>query len=178
MSAEGKLTVLYYVAKQDKLFTAAEVCSITGLERQLVYYHLNKFVEQGLIEKAGTNYCVLDRDKLVETIAFGANPMREKKARNSRIFKNADTLNEVIESCILAKTLTLAGSRELKERLNEEINQTISSLKNAKRGLNTRQISQKKARRNFNLPEYVKFCEHFDIEVDEKVLEIALGDRD
>lgn len=177
-SSEGKLAVLYYIAKQDKLFTAAEVCSITGLERQLVYYHLNRFTEQGLIEKAGTNYCVLDRNKLVEAIAFGNNPMKEKKAKNSRIFKNAETLNEVIEACLHARSLTLAGSRELKEILNMEIDQTISSLKNAKRGLNTRQIAPKKARKNFNLPEYIKFCEHFDVEVDEKILEISLGDVD
>lgn len=175
MSGEGTLVCLAFIAKQDKIFKASDVFASTGLERPLVYYHLNRFAENGWIEKVGGNYAVKDRSALVEAIAFGQKDTNTRVAHNTLIFKNGDALNRSIQIILEGKALDLAGSRELKAKLNEVIGDTIESLKHARRGLNTRSIKAGKARKHFVLKDYLVRCDYFGVEVDKELLEISLG---
>lgn len=176
MSSEGTMVVLAFVAKQDKLFKAADVFAETGLDRQLVYYHLNRFVENGWIEKIDQSYAVLDRNALVEAIAFGNKESKVREAHNTLIFKNGDALNRSIQLAIEAKALDLSGSREFKQKINEVITDTIESLKQAKRGLNTKQIKPHKAKKNFVVKDYLIRCEYFGVDVDSELVELSLGE--
>lgn len=173
-SKEGTLVVLAFVAKQDGLFKASDVFAETGLERPLVYYHLNRLVEKGLIEKAGSSYCVLDRDRLIEAIAYGNTRKKFTEASDTIIFKNSKELNRTINSALRAKAMVLPGSRELKDEINNSIDKTIDALKAAKRLLNSRQIKPQKAKKNFEVEDYFLRLKVFGVEVDKDFVKLAL----
>ena len=54
MVSEAMMQILAAVLKQTGIYTAADLFQETGLERSLIHYHMNKWVESGYIEKQGT----------------------------------------------------------------------------------------------------------------------------
>lgn len=181
MAKEGTYVVLGFVAHQETFFKASDVYEETGLDRPLIYYHLNNFVKKGFLEKQGQNYCVLDRKNIIEALAFGNSKDKVHGAVATKLYKQvtADTLNRAVLLTLYAKVLTLSGSRDLKERLNEEIDKTIEGLKAAKRSLNTRQIRVNKALKFIRkdedyLKHYMALVQEFEVSFDEAVLRNAI----
>lgn len=176
MAKEGTMVVLAFVAKQQGFFKASEVFSETGLERPLVYYHLGRFVERGYLEKQGTNYCVLDRDALIEAIAFGKKNGHSREIKNTPIFRNGKALRLACEQIIAARALNLPGSRESKDQLNNAIDTTIETLKNAKKWVNSGQQRYHKAAKTIDSKAYEQVLESLQVEVAEKLLQAAFRD--
>ena len=177
MAKEGTMVVLAYVAKQDGFFKASDVFNETGLDRPLIYYHLGRFVSKGYLEKQGQNYCVLNKNDLIEALVSGRKS-RSYKATKTVIYNKHKDLNQVIDTIVRSRAMFLPGSKEAKDKLNEAIDQTVESFRSAKRGLNSKQMKKFKAQRGFDAEQYVVVLKHLGVEYDEKLLQAALEDND
>lgn len=173
MSKEGTMLVLAFTAKQNGLFKASDVYEETGLERPLVYYHLGRFVEKGYLEKQGSTYCVRDRESLVEAIAFGK-ASRKKEVKSTLIWPNGKAMRTTVNQIVAARAMSLPGSRDCKDQLNLAIDDTIESLRNAKKLLNTSSLRQRKATKTFDEDSYREVIKYLEVNVDNEMLRLAL----
>jgi hypothetical protein len=139
---EGNAKVIAAILNQGGIFAARHIVNATGLSRQLVYHHLNGLVKDGFLEKDGTKYGIVARQDLINFLAeIGESKtigLLEKKA-------DIDEINEYIELSIACRAIGLTGSQEFKARIVKELDEYIYQFQRAKRYLNTKTISKKKA---------------------------------
>lgn len=172
MSSEGLMRIVLAVNKNTLgTFTAADIYEETGLDRQLVYYHLTRLVDKGLLEKSGPKYIICDREQLLELLAYGQANITKTEAEPTIIYTkhNTDILNQIIRVAHLARAAGIPGSKELKESVNRDINDTIMMLNTVKRIMNRkRKMNKRKAHKALKKYEdftedYIKFTTVFEV---------------
>lgn len=148
----GKALVLSAVAKQKMPFKASAIVDITGLERQLVHYHMTKFTERGWVEKVGTYYSVIDLeqivDELVETTSTDTG-VNMPGARGLISQATAKEFGDVVRAIVLAKTIGAPMSRDMSSDFNKTIDDSIAYFKALKRYLNNSRPSERTAAKYF-----------------------------
>lgn len=143
---EGKAIILGAVLKQEKPFKAAKVFALTELSRSLIRYHLDKFVEDGTLEKAGMYYSIVDRDALINSLAdMSEGPTIQLVSSTLLLGKDADQLNNTIRAVAVFRILELPYYQEVKNNVIKEIDDTIKQLKNARKYINAKSMTQKRA---------------------------------
>ena len=83
----GKAQVISAILKMDRPFRPPHVIDMTGLERQLVYYHLRNFCDNGMLRKSGKVYQIADKEALFDNLlntAEGTDTHLMKKTKSVR----------------------------------------------------------------------------------------------
>lgn len=137
----GKAQVLGAIMKLDRPFNAAAITEMTGLDRQLVRYHLIRFTEQGTIEKIGKTYTILNKAALVDSF-LESNTSSDIRKVQSKGFFNTETANflsELATGVVYLKVLRAPLAIDMAVHLNVLIDETIAELKAMKRFVNNSQ---------------------------------------
>lgn len=143
----GKLQVVTAVLKMKGPFKVAHVTELSGLDRQLSYYHVNKLLEQGLLIRTGHAYSVRNHDELLDYLVETNDAPGLKLMEPEGIFsqKSADNLNTIVQGIVSAKVLGLTDSIDMTVHMNKIIDESMAELKTLKRYLNNAQPIKKKA---------------------------------
>jgi len=143
----GKTQVIGAILKSHGAFKLPIITEVTGLDRQLVFYHVNKLVEQGLLIRSNHSYLIHDRNGLLDALMESDQPSSLRLMHPEGVFSkvSADKLNHLIQGIAFAKTLRLPESIEMSVRMNQVLDDSITELKALKRYLNNAQPGRKKA---------------------------------
>lgn len=141
MPADVKLLILGNVAKFERPFRLANITEMTGLERQLVHYHLTKLVEQGKLEKIGKTYSIINKDELIDSMLDGINNSDIRKIKPAGLLGKETTehLNKLCAAIVYAKALKLPMSIDMAVFMNRMVDETVLELKALKRYVNNSQ---------------------------------------
>lgn len=143
---EGKAIVLAALLKQDKPFKAARIYQMTDLSRSLVRYHLDNFVKEGGLEKHGMYYAIADRDILIDIItSVSEGPSIQMAEKALLLGKDAAHINNAIRTSAALRTLGIPYSDEIKKHIVSEIDWAIKQLKNARKYVNEKSMTEKRA---------------------------------
>jgi hypothetical protein len=159
---QGKLQVLTALIKlSDRPFRPPHVVDLTGLDRQLVRYHIDKFRSQGLLEKIEKTYVVKDREGLLNSLVEANDRVETALPKPAGLFTTLQGVNAEAETLIAAKTLGLPMVSEARESLIKDIDASINVLKQLKKYLNNATKTTGSAQKFFNGkggtdPEYVE----------------------
>jgi len=185
----GKLAILTAIMSQEGLFSTALIMDATGLSRQLVTHHLERLVESSCLIKQSLDlskvrYLIVDKDSLyreanliLETTSTGS------KAIDTLLWKHASALNDVVRVIKQAQVLELPNHKELRTTVIEQINETINSLRRAKKNLIDSKTSYETAKKQVNkanednetwLKEYLEWLKTFQLAGNESAIRASL----
>lgn len=141
---EGKAKVIGEVIKQQGMFKAARIVEATGLSQQLVYHHLKSLVADGYLEKDGTKYGVVARQDLVDSlVSIGENNVTGLFPNSTEF--SAKFLNARIEMVVLMRGARMKDNDKARMIVAGGLDELIAQCKAARRYLNSKSISEKKA---------------------------------
>lgn len=143
----GKTSVVAAILKQHKPFRVATITEITGMDRQLTYYHVNKLLEQGKLLREGQSYSVVDRDTLLDDLVDVVETPGMRKMEPAGLFSqdSVETLNALVQGMVYAKVLKLTDSINMAVHMNRIIDESVTELKVLKRYLNNAQPGKRLA---------------------------------
>lgn len=147
MNNNGRTQVIGAILKTHGSFQLALITEVTGLDRQLTYYHVTKLLEQGLLTRSKHTYLIHNRDALLDALMESDQPSKLRQMQSEGIFSKeaADTLNHLVQGIVSAKVLALPDAVEMSVHFNQIIDASIAELKALKRYLNNVQTGRKKA---------------------------------
>lgn len=126
----GKLQVLSAILKvADKPFRPPHIVDMTGLDRQLVRYHIDRFVEANLIEKIDKFYVVKDKEGLLNSLIESSERLETALPKPGGFFGKVETINNRAEYLVAAKSLNLPMHNEAKDAFLSDIDATMRILK-------------------------------------------------
>lgn len=125
------------ILKLDRPFRPPHIVSMTGLDRQLVRYHLNKLCETGYLEKIDKSYIIRDREGLLTTLLEESENIETAKPEPSGFFnkETTDKFNAQAEMIIASRTLDLPMSLDARQGMVDRIDASISHLKKLRKYL-------------------------------------------
>lgn len=130
-------------------FKAKNVIEATGLSKQNVAYHLNKLVEMAVLEKTGTNYSVVDAERIIDVLVKTSDKAPATRAYDTIALSEISPtqLNQIMVTIARARAMKLPDSAETKAAVIDDINQSIRSLQQAKKWLTSYMPEMMTARR-------------------------------
>jgi hypothetical protein len=135
---------------EDELIRASYLTAGLGISKQLVYYHLNQLVEQGILEKAGSRYALADKNKLID-VMMNANENNGNLKRSEKTSflpqVYVESLQRVVDETLLCRAMDLPESLAVKTHVANEIQKTIDTLKKERHYLLNKQITVGSARK-------------------------------
>jgi hypothetical protein len=133
--AEGKLLVLGTILKLDRPFRPPHIGEMTGLDRQLIAYHLRTFTERGYLEKQGKEYIIRNKEALLNSLLESAEGVQTAKMKSRGFFSPETTakFNQQVESIVAGRTLDLPMSQAAKDGMLQKIDESIAELKNLRK---------------------------------------------
>lgn len=162
-----RMNVVSAVLKIDRPFRAATVVDMVGLERQLVWYHLNELVKEGLLEKTGRVYQINSREDLLDSLVELTNQTSVSKMTPSKTMFgfDADWWNSLAEFTVLGKGLHDELSLEMRNHLIRKIEDTINELKQLRKFVNAAQRSEESAARKLHGKDFDEVYDEFFIKM-------------
>jgi hypothetical protein len=144
----GKAMVITEVLKQDGLFKALHIANGTLLPRQNVHYHLTQLVGEGLIEKQGQNYAVVEKEKLLDLLLASKDGNALKRGNKNAVHNTEfNELKQVIDVVTLLRALVLEQSMELKTHMANLLKEASDSLLAERKYLLEKVVSPGSARK-------------------------------
>lgn len=144
LTTDARESVVAAILTQNGTFTAAAIHHQTGLARQLIFKHLTKLTEKGLLEKHNQVYFALDKETLVQQLLETKQPRETGRFEptnywlsHSSLLGNKETTNLIL----MARALGLTDSAAMKSAMIEELDRAIKSLAREKKYLATGQRS-------------------------------------
>lgn len=134
----GKLQVLSTILKLDnKPFRISHITDITGLDRNLVRYHVVNCAERGLLERVNKTYVVRDREGILNSLIESTEKTETAKMEATGLFteKMALTWNAWAEAIIAGRTFDVSMSQEAKNNLLDKIDESVKQLKKLRKYL-------------------------------------------
>jgi hypothetical protein len=134
---QGKIQVIGAILKLDRPFKPPHITDMTGLDRQLVRYHIRAFTERDYLEKIDKSYVIKDKEGLLTSMVDASEKTETAKMVAAGIFnkQSVDKLNFQAESIIAGRTLELPMSQESKEVMLRNLDQSVRDLKNLRKYL-------------------------------------------
>lgn len=175
---QGKAKVIGEVLKQQGMFKAATIVTATGLSRQLVYHHLSQLTSEGYLEKDGMKYGVVARQDLIDSLVnVGENQVTGLFSTPPTDFDRV-LMNKVIDMAVMLRAAKINGAEAMRNTATKELDTMIDECKAAKRYLNSKTMSDKKALKKL----YEGFDEHWElirqvVKVDKNVMYEAIAGR-
>ena len=136
------------ILKMDRPFRAANIVDLTGLDRQLVSYHLRKLLDDGYIAKAGLVWTIENKAALFDSLTELTERVETTKMKTSKLMitsEAADSMNDIADTAINYKLLGFEEGRLIKAEMLERIDRTTAQLKNLRKWLNNTERNQKTA---------------------------------
>lgn len=138
----GKVQVISSILKLDRPFRPPAIIDMTGLDRQLVYYHLKTFCDEGWVQKVGKSYQILDKESLLTSLVEVAENTETAlmNYRETVIGKTTvQILNAMAESIVAARNFDEPLSLDAKVAFIRKIDNTVKELKRLRKFLNNSQ---------------------------------------
>lgn len=146
---QGKLQILSSILKLDKPFRPPHIVDVTGLDRQLVRYHLDKFREQGYIEKIDKYYVIKDREGLLNSLIESTDKLETALPKAGGFFKSVTGFNHKAETIIAAKSLKLPMYESARDAVVRDIDDSIKILKQMRKYMYNATKTDNSAKRFF-----------------------------
>lgn len=139
----GKAMILNAVSKKTAGFKLAHIVNDTALERQLVHYHLKRFVDAGWLEKVGQFYFLRDLPAVIdELVSVSKAESSTAKPESGTVFTpQVKKLAEVASQIRYTMVLGVPCAREFHDMFVNEIDASIAVLKQLKKYINNYQPS-------------------------------------
>lgn len=150
MNESPRLLILGFMVKRDSPFRARDVVNGTKLSRQLVKYHLDVMVDQGLIEKFDKTYNINSKEEVIDAfINSGVDTSRNTEITDTELLDSEQVkfFNNRIQAYIALKCLGYPNYHLIRKATVESINAAIESLENGKKRLNNAQMTTGSARK-------------------------------
>jgi hypothetical protein len=146
---QGKIQVIGAILKLDRPFRPPHIIDLTGLDRQLVAYHIRMFRERDYLEKIDKSYVIKDREGLLTSMIDASEGVKTAKMEAKGLFnkQSVDGLNAKAESIIAGLALDLPMSQQAKDSMITKIDQSVRELKNLRKYLTNASKSKKSAAR-------------------------------
>ena len=142
----GKLQVVSAILKLDKPFRPPHIIDMTGLPRELVYYHLKTMCNEGWVTKTGRVYEVSDKEELLNSLVEIAERTETRKMEANGTLWASDsikTLNGIAEGIVCSLAL---GDKEIAPEARSmyisKIDKTMKELKQLRKFLNNSQRTE------------------------------------
>lgn len=141
----GKAMILNAVSKKTAGFKLAHIVNDTSLERQLVHYHLKKFVDAGWLEKVGQFYFLVDLPAIIdELVAVSKAETSTAKPESGTVIVPTSGLRVLTEMASHIRYTMVLGvpcGREFHDVFVGDIDASIAVLKQLKKYINNYQPS-------------------------------------
>lgn len=147
----AKSQIIGAMLKPKGIFKVAHITEMTGIDRQLIYYHANKLTEQGLLIKTGNAFSVRSHDELLDYLLNDVEVPGNRLMEPVGIFTKvtADRFNLWIQCLVSGRALELPDSRDLIVKMNQHLDETATEIRALKRYLNNTQLGRRKAIETF-----------------------------
>lgn len=135
--ATGKLQIISAILKLDRPFRPPHIIDMTGLDRNLVRYHLVQLTSDGFLEKIDKTYVVRDQEGLLRSMLHEVDAGETTKMKAKGFFSpdTANKFNYQAEVIIAARALDIQGTDLVKTGLLHKIDESIAELKNLRKYL-------------------------------------------
>lgn len=144
---EVKAMILGQILKQNGPFKPRHIYHPIGVTRQACNPYLKRFVEEGVLYRQGEYYVVDDKDAVLNALVETKEPVTPMKLQQTRLLRPVKQYNDLISAAVVARTLDLPGSMEIRQSLLLEIDKSIQTMKNAKRYITSAQTSRNSAKK-------------------------------
>jgi DNA polymerase II large subunit len=133
---QGKLQVLSSILKLERPFRVSHIVDMTGLDRNLVRYHVMQFVEKDYLEKIDRTYVVKDKEGLLNSLVDSADKLETTLPTFKNTFLEEETklLNRA-QFMVACKSLDLPMHEAAKRGMLDQIDATIKDLKQLRKYL-------------------------------------------
>lgn len=144
---DGRSKVIMAILKLDKPFRPPHIGDITGLSPQLIRHHLLSLMDADIIEKENKTYFVKDKEGLFEELSNVTEKLEVSKMRAAGFIQRqgADIFNTIADTILWSRALDIPDSREAKDAMLKQIDDTITEYKRLRRYLSTSQRSSNMA---------------------------------
>lgn len=129
----GKLQIIAAIINIDKPFRASHITQMTGLDRNLVRYHVVNFTSLNLLEKVDRTYILKNREGLLNLMIESAEKTETALPKPGGFFRTIDTLNLKAEAIVAARSLNLPMASDARDGYVKLIDDTIQVLKNLRK---------------------------------------------
>lgn len=146
--ASGKTIVIGAVLSHNGTFRANEITEETGLSRGLVFKHLNKLAETGLLEKSGPIYIVVDKARLLNALIETTDSVDGKRMSYVPMLihnNSVDLFRRLATNVLRARALDLPDSIDMKVALIQVLDEIVMSMRNEKKWITNSSITPKSA---------------------------------
>jgi hypothetical protein len=142
----GKAQVVSSILKLDRPFRPPHIVDMTGLDRQLVYYHLRTFCDSGMLLKTGKVYQIADKEALFDSLLNITESTETHLMKKTKLIEVIG-YNKVAETLVSLLVLDPQDelAREVKQAYVAEIDKTIQEFKNLRKFIHNSQRGEKSA---------------------------------
>lgn len=144
---ETKSLILATLIKQDKPFKVARIGNATGLDGNLIRYHLRALLDNGVLEKNGMYWSIVDRDALINAITELSDEPHIRRPEATKLVPKMEAVNKALEYAVALRELNHPVAPVLKLEMLKEIDNTIHELKNARKYITRASMNERKARK-------------------------------
>ncbi len=143
----GKLQVIGAILRIDRPFRPPNVVEMTGLDRQLVRYHLNNFVTEGVLDRHDKYYSLVDKERLILLMTEISDKVDVSKMNPTMLYnrERTDYLNRVAEYIVCLRVLDPELGGNSRELLAKGIDDTEKELKRLRKFLMNSERSEASA---------------------------------
>jgi hypothetical protein len=155
MTTETKSQIIAAILKAEE-FRAYEIVRDVGCDRQLVAYHLNKLVNDGLLLKNGKTYTVADSKALIDSLISGS---AGDKSLETTPFLNGIRLGVLKNMLVYGQVTMMPSNIQFRRKVLQDIEDSIDTLKNLRYLIVNNQlkpsVARKELRKGNNEDEFV-----------------------
>lgn len=130
---------------ENEFIRATWLIDALDISKNLAYYHLKSLVHDGILEKVGTRYALVNREKLIEVMLSsqeGQATLQRGEITPILPKQYIDSIQEIVDDCIWARAMDLPDSLATKVFVGELIDNAIKQLKKERRYLSEKQTSR------------------------------------
>lgn len=148
--AAGKLQIISSILKLDKQFRATHIVDVTGLDRNLVRYHLMSFVEKGYLEKFDKYYVIKSKEGLLDSMVETSEKLETALPQPGGFLINLSGINLMAETTVAARILELPMAEAHRELLIKKCDDTVRVMKQLRKYLTNATKTEGSARKFFS----------------------------